>query len=141
MAFFSDFRYGFRPSQSTPDLLTLVSDRIAMAFNRSVAFDISKAFDRVWHAGLLPKLKSYRTSGQILDLISSFLYNIWLQVALNGTSSQENPVNAGVSQGYIPGPTLFLPYINDLIDDVICDIAIYANDTTLYSKCDQGSVL
>ena len=141
MAFFSDFRYGFRPSQSTPDLLTLVSDRIAMAFNRSVAFDISKAFDRVWHAGLLPKLKSYGTSGQILDLISSFLYNIWLQVALNGTSSQENPVNAGVPQGYIPGPTLFLPYINDLINDVICDIAIYANDTTLYSKCDQGSVL
>ena len=141
MAFFSDFRYGFRPSQSTPDLLTLVSDRIAMAFNRSVTFDISKAFDRVWHAGLLPKLKSYGTSGQILDLISSFLYNIWLQVALNGTSSQENPVNAGVPQGYIPGPTLFLPYINDLIDDVICDIAIYANDTTLYSKCDQGSVL
>ena len=112
-----------------------------MAFNRSVAFDISKAFDRVWHAGLLPKLKSYGTSGQILDLISSFLYNIWLQVALNGKSSQENPVNAGVPQGYIPGPTLFLPYINDLIDDVICDIAIYANDTTLYSKCDQRSVL
>ena len=45
--------------------------------------------------------------------------------------------NAGVPQGFIFGPTLYLLYINDLPDDVICDIAIYADDTTLYSKCDQ----
>ena len=57
----------------------------------------------------------------------------------NGKSSQEYPVNAGVPQGSILGPTLFLLSINDLPDDVICDIAIYANDTTLYSKCDRAS--
>ena len=62
-------------------------------------------------------------------------------MALDGTSSQEYPVNAGVSQGSIPGPTLFLLYINDVPDDVICNIAIYANDTSLYSKCDQASDL
>ena len=61
---FSDFQYGFRSSRSTADLLTVVSDRIARAFNRSgttraVALDISKAFDRVWDASLLHKLKSY----------------------------------------------------------------------------------
>ena len=60
---FSDFQYGFRSSRSTADLLTVVSDRIARAFSKSgatraVALDISKAFDRVWHAGLLHKLKS-----------------------------------------------------------------------------------
>ena len=60
---FSDFQYGFRSSQSTADLLTVVSDRIAWAFNRSgatrnVALDMSKAVDRVWNAGLLHKLKS-----------------------------------------------------------------------------------
>ena len=47
------------------------------------------------------------------------------------------PVNAGVSQGSILGPTRFLLYVNDLPDDVICNAAIYTNDTTLYSKCDQ----
>ena len=60
-------------------------------------------------------------------------------MVLDGKSSQEYPVNAGVPQGSILGPTLFLLYINNLSDDVICDITIYAGDTTLYSKCDQAS--
>ena len=55
--------------------------------------------------------------------------------------SQEYPVNAGVLQGSILGSTLFLLYINDLPDDIICNIAIYADDTTLYSKCDRASDL
>ena len=124
---------------STADILTVVYDRIARAFNRSggtraVALDISKAFDRVWHAGHLHKLKPYGISGQIFGLISSFLNNRQLQVVLEGKSSQEYPVNAGVPQGSILGPALFLLYINDLPDDVICDIVIYADDTTRYSK-------
>ena len=138
---FKDFQYGFRSSRSTADLLTVVSDRIARAFNRSgatraVALDISKAFDRVWHAGLLHKVRSYGISGQIFGPISSFLSNRRFGVVLDGKFSQEYRVNAGVPQGSILGPTLFLLYINDLSDDVICNIAIYADDTTLYSKCD-----
>ena len=62
-------------------------------------------------------------------------------MVLDGQSSQEHPVNAGVAQGSILGPTLFLLYINDLPVDVICDIAIYADDTTPCSKCDQASDL
>ena len=146
MCLFSDFQYGFRSSRSTADLLTVLSDRIARAFNRSrairaVALDISKVFDRVWHAGLLHKLKSYGISGQIFGLTSSFPSNRRLRVVLDGKSSQEYPVNAGVPQESILGPTLFLLYINELPDDVICNIAIYADDTTLYSKCDQASDL
>ena len=77
---FSDFHYGSRSSRSTADLLTVAYDRIARAFNRSgatraVALDISKGFDRVWHTGLLHKLKSYGVSGQIFSRISSFLSN------------------------------------------------------------------
>ena len=140
---FSDFQDGFRSSLSTADLLTVVSDRIPRAFNRSgatraVALDISKAFDRVWYARLLHKLKSYGISGQIFGLISSFLSNRRLRVILDGKSSQEYPVNASAPQGSIHGPTLFLPCINDL-PDVICNIGIYADDTTLYSKWDQAS--
>ena len=72
-------------------IFSVVSDRSARAFNRSgatrtVALDISKAFDRVWHAGLLHKLKSYGISGQIFSLISSFLSNRWLRVVLDGKS-------------------------------------------------------
>ena len=87
---FYDSQYGFWSCQSTADLLTFASDR---AFNRSgatraVALDISKAFDRVWHAGLLHKLKSYGISGQIFGLISSFLSNRQLQVVLDGKNIQ-----------------------------------------------------
>ena len=62
-------------------------------------------------------------------------------MVLEGKSSSEYLVNAGVPQGFILGPTLFLLYINDLCDDVICNIAIYADDTTPYSKYDQASDL
>ena len=122
-----------------------MSVRIARASNSSrttgiVGPDISKAFDRVLHAGRLHKLKSYGISGQVSDLVSSFLSNRRLRVVLDGKSSQKYPVNAGVPQGSIPGPTLFLLKMNDLPNDIICNIAIYA-DTTLCSKCDQASDL
>ena len=104
MAFFSDFQYGFRFSRSTVDLLTV--DRISRAVNwsgatRPVACDISKAFDGVWHAGLLHKLKSFGISGQVFGLISSILSNRRLWVVLDGKSSQEYPVHAGVPQDSI----------------------------------------
>ena len=119
---FSDFQYDFRSSLSTADLLTVVPDRIARAFNKSratraVAPDISNVFNRVWHAGPLHKLGSYGISGQIFGLISSFLSNRWLGVVLDGKSSEQYPVN------------------------VIFDIDIYADDTILNSKCDHPSDL
>ena len=59
-------------------------------------------------------------------------------MVLDGKFSQESLVNAGVPQGSILGPTIFLLYNNDLPGDVICDIGIYADDTTIYFKCDEA---
>ena len=73
--------------------------------------------------------------------VTEFLVRSDFSQVLAGKFSKEYPVNAGVPQDSILGPTLFLLYINDLPDDVICDIAIYADDTTLYSKYDQASDL
>ena len=75
---------------------------------------------------------------QVRYLASS---NRRFRVVLNGKYSNKYLVNDGVPQGSILGSTLFLLYINDLPDDVICNIAIYADDTTLYCKCDQASDL
>ena len=76
---------------------------------------------------------------QVIYLALFLLSNRRFWVVLDGKSSLEYPVNAGFLQGSILSPTLFLLYINDCLDDVICNIAIYGDDTTLYSKCDQAS--
>ena len=99
---------------------------------QAVALDISKVFDRVWHVGLLHKLKSYRISCQIFGLISSFLSNRQLQVILDEKSSMLE---------FLKAPFLVLHFSYNILitfpDDVICDFAIYADDTAHYSKCDQ----
>ena len=87
------------------------------------------------------KLTSYGISGQVFGLISSFISNGQLRVVLDGKSLQEYPVNDGVTQGSILHPKLFLLYINDLPDGVICITAINDDDTSLYCKCDQASDL
>ena len=132
---FSDSRYGFRSFRSTADLQTVALDRITRAFIRfgttgTLVLDIWKAFDRVWHEGLLHKVKSYGISGQIFGLVLSFLSNKRFRVVLDA-----------VLQVSILGPTLFPLYIDDLPDNVIRNIAIYADGTTRYFKCDQGSDL
>ena len=74
--------------------------------------------------------------------LTLFLRSGWLRVVLDGKSSQDFPVSAGVPpQGSILGPILFLLYINDLPDDVVSGIGIYYDDTTLYSGCDEASDL
>ena len=72
------------------------------------------------------------------SLFSSFLSIRLPQVVLDQKSLQEYSVNAGVPQGFILGPTLFPLYINDLLDNAMYNIAIYADDTFVYSNCDQA---
>ena len=79
---------------------------------------------------------SYGISSQMFGLIFSFFSIRWLTVVLDGKSSQEYPGNAGVSQAYVHDPTHILLHINNLFVDVICNIGIYDDHTTLYSKYD-----
>ena len=139
---FSDHQYGFRSSRSTADLLTVITERIHRVLDvsgeaRAVALDISKAFDKVWHAGLLHKLKAYGISGSVFELIRSFLDDRHIRVVLDGHSSAEYTVNSGVPQGSVLGPTLFLIFINDLPDHILSKLGIYADDSTLYSCLDK----
>ena len=88
-----DSQYGFRSSRSTADVLTVITDRISRTLDkgfdaRAIALDISKAFDKVWHKGLLLKLSSYGVSGRILGIIKSFLSGRSLRVVINGQSSK-----------------------------------------------------
>ena len=99
--------------------------------------DISKAFDRVWHDGLLFKLKQNGVSGNLFQLIKSFLSVRFQRVLLNGQTSDWQTIQAGVPQGSILGPLLFLICINDLTNNLNSNVKLFADDTSLFSEiCD-----
>ena len=91
---------------------------------------MSKAFEKVWHQGLIFKLKSVGVSDSLLNLIESFLRNGFQKVLLNGQTSKWLPVEAGVPQGSILGPLFNLIYINDLSDDLNSTVKLFPDDTS-----------
>ena len=91
---------------------------------------MSKAFDKVWHQGVIFKLKSVGVSDSLLSLIESFLSNRFQKVILNGQTSKWLPVKAGVPQGSIVGPLFYLIYINDLSDDLNSTVKLFPDDTS-----------
>ena len=95
--------------------------------------DISKAFNKVWHEGIIFKLKQNGISDDLLNILSDFLRNRKQRVTLNGQSSSWTNVNAGVPQGSILGPLLFLIYINDLSDSLSSNAKLFADDASLFS--------
>ena len=99
-----------------------------------VFLDISKAFDKVWHDGIIFKLKAYSVEGELLSLLNNYLENREQRVALNGQTSELRKIMSGVSQGSVLGPLLFLIYINDLPDGINSLCEIFAGHTSLFSK-------
>ncbi|MCG7879605.1 MAG: reverse transcriptase family protein, partial [Candidatus Thiodiazotropha endolucinida] len=136
------FQSGFIPGDSTTYQLLHTYHTFCEAVDsgkevRAVFCDFSKAFDRVWHRGLLYKLSRIGCSEQVLKWFSSYLSGRRQCVVLRGTISDWAPVHAGVPQGSILGPLLFLIFINDIVRNINCSIRLFADDTSLYIVVDN----
>ena len=135
--FLSDCQYGFHKGRSTGDLLAFLTASWSSSlrdFGETfvVALDISKAFDRVWHKSLISKLPSYKFYSSLSTFISSFLSDRSIVAAKDDHYSSPKPINSVVPQGSVLSPTLFLLFINDLLNLTQCPIHSYADDTTLH---------
>ena len=131
---------GFRPNDSAINQLLAITHHIYCAFEenpsketRAVFLDLSKAFDRVWHEGLIYKLECKGISGNLLTLVRNYLKDRKQRVVLNGRSSEWATVSAGVPQGSVLGPLFFLIYIHGLTENVACGVKLFADDTSLFS--------
>ena len=130
---------GFRPTESCVDKLLAVTHEIYKSFDerlevRGVFLDISKAFDKVWHEGLLLKLNKNGISGNFLKLLRNFLSCRKQRAVLNGQHSSWDNVTAGLPQGSILEPILFLIYINDLSNDLSSNCKLFADDASVVNN-------
>ena len=138
----SNLQSGFVPGDSTVNQLVDIYNTFCKALDegkevRSIFCDISKAFDRVWHRGLLFKLKSVGITGNLLSWFTDYLNNRQQRVVLSCASSTWTSINAGVAQGSILGPLLFILYIKDIVEDISSVIRLFADETSLYIIVDD----
>ena len=135
--FLTSAQSGFVPGDSTVNQLTFLYDTFCKALDdglevRTVFFDISKAFDKVWHKGLLHKLQSAGITESLYSWFKSYLSNRRQRVVLPGVESDWAAIDSGVPQGSILGPLLFLIFINDITSEINSSIRLFADDTSLY---------
>ena len=140
--YLSSFQSGFIPGDSTVNQLTLLYHSFCRALDegkevRVVFFDISKAFDRVWHKGIIAKLRSTGLSNRLLSWLENYLFCRKQRVVIPGGMSGWSYIKAGVPQGSILGPLMFLVYINDIVSEVSANIRLFADDTSLYIIVDH----
>ena len=99
-----------------------------------ISIDISKAFDRVWHKGLLTKLPIFGLHRTLITWISSFLSDRSIAIRIDGYLSKPHSINSGVLQGSGISPVLFILFINDLLSTTSSSIFSFADDTYLSSS-------
>ena len=136
---------GFVPKDSTVNQLVDIYNTFCKALDegkevRSVFCDISKAFDRVWHKGLLLKLNQIGISGELLSWFTNYLKDRTQCVVISGQVSDTTALRSGVPQGSILGPLLFLIYINDIVENIHSTIKLFADDTSLYIIVDTPAI-
>ena len=136
---------GFIPGDSTIKHVTCLYNFFTQALDsvkevRVVFCDISKAFDRVWHEGLLLKLEAAGISGHLLISFRSYLTDRKQRVLNPVAESEWTYIRAGVPHGSILGPLLFLFFINDMVDEIGCHIRLFADDTSLYITVENSDM-
>jgi len=134
---------GFRPNDSTVNQLAYLYHIISKALDerkeiRIVFCDVSKAFDKVWHNGVLFKLDQLGINGNLHTWIQDYITNRKQRVVIQGHHSEWGDIKAGIPQGSVLGPLLFLVYINNIVNEVNCGIKLFADDTLIYT-IDDGS--
>ena len=135
----SDHQYGFRKATSTGDLRACAVHVWSSALescgeSRVISLDISKAFDRVWHKSLLAKLPMFGLHHTLIKWVGSFLSDRLIAVRVDGFLSSLRSINAGVPQGSVISPVLFILFINDLLTSTSSSIHSFADDTFLSSS-------
>ena len=131
------YQSGFLPYHSTVFQLIDIYHNICQAFDNNlfsciVFCDVYMAFDRVWHRGLLFKLRQNGIDGKLLQWLNSYLTNRKQKVTLKPCASTLKSIFAGVPQGSVLGPLLFLVYINDIAKQLLSLTRLFADDSSLF---------
>lgn len=131
-------QFGFKSGHSTTHQVLRITEKISLEFNKDVStgmvlLDVEKAFDTVWHEGLIFKMIEYGFPLEIILIILSFLTDRESFVSMNGSDSIRFEMPAGLPQGSTLSPHLYIIYINDVPTPNQCDVAIFADDTAITS--------
>ena len=130
---------GFVSGKSTTTQLSRLKHHIRNNLNNKtstgmILLDIERAFDRVWHAGLLKKMIDYNFPAYIIKIVKSFLHERKFQVNVSGKRSALFPIPFGVPQGAVLSPMLYNLFVSDAPTVINCERAFFADDTAFFTS-------